>query len=64
LVSRTPVGDSPVSLPATGVELIEVGRELIQQSRVRAEGNRTRAAELLGLTRDPFRYRSEEFGLN
>ena len=55
---------SAVSLPSAGVELIEVERELIRQALARAEGNRTRAAELLGLTRDTLRYRIEKFDLN
>jgi len=60
---RTP-SNSTVSLPATGLELVEVERELIRQALARAEGNRTRAAELLGLTRDTLRYRIEKFELN
>ena len=55
---------SAVSLPATGVELVEVEKELIRQALMRAEGNRTRAAALLGLTRDTLRYRIEKFELN
>jgi len=52
-----------IVLPPDGLELVEVERELIRQALERADGNRTRAAELLGLTRDTLRYRAEKFGL-
>lgn len=55
--------ESLVSLPAGGLQLVEVERELIRQALERAAGNRTRAAELLGLTRDTLRYRIEKFDL-
>lgn len=58
-----PAGSSVASLPPDGVSLVEVERELIRQALERSEGNRTRAAELLGLTRDTLRYRIEKFDL-
>jgi len=50
-------------LPEGGVELAELEVELIKQALERAQDNRTRAAKLLGLTRDQLRYRLEKFGL-
>jgi len=51
-------------LPRSGVALEEVERTLIEQALERSNGNRTRAASLLGLNRDQVRYRIEKFGLN
>jgi two-component system response regulator AtoC len=50
-------------LPAGGVNLEEVERNLVIQALERAGGNQTRAATLLGLHRDQIRYRIEKFGL-
>jgi len=53
-----------VELPDTGVDLSEVERELILQALDRVGGNVTRAARLLGLTRDTLRYRLEKYEMN
>ena len=58
-----PEEPGPFQLPEGGVELAELEVELIKQALERAEDNRTRAAKLLGLTRDQLRYRLEKFGL-
>jgi DNA-binding NtrC family response regulator len=54
----------PLQLPAEGLVLDDVERSLVEQALARAGGNRTRAGELLGLTRDQVRYRIEKFGLD
>ena len=51
------------SLPAGGLSLESVERHLIQSAMDRADGNKTRAAALLGLTRDTLRYRLEKFSM-
>ena len=51
-------------LPAEGVSLDSVERELIQQALERADGNKSAAARLLGLSRDTLRYRLEKHGLS
>jgi two-component system response regulator AtoC len=53
----------PFELPASGVNLEELERSLVQQALRRAGGNQTKAAALLGLNRDQIRYRIEKFGL-
>jgi len=53
----------PFRLPDGGLSLEELERDLIRQALERAGGNRTRAAALLGLSRDTLRYRLEKFGL-
>jgi DNA-binding NtrC family response regulator len=56
---------SPVefTLPAEGVKLEDVERQLLTQALERAGGNQTQAAQLLGINRDQVRYRIEKFGL-
>ena len=51
-------------LPETGVVLEEVEREFVRQALALTQGNQTRAARLLGLTRDELRYRVKKFALN
>jgi transcriptional regulator with PAS, ATPase and Fis domain len=45
------------ALPAEGVVLDEIEMSLVRQALERSGGNQTRAAELLGISRDQFRYR-------
>ncbi len=50
-------------LPAGGVDLQELEKDLVIQALERTSGNQTRAAALLGMNRDQIRYRIEKFGL-
>ncbi len=50
-------------LPPGGVDLEDLERDLIGQALEQTQGNKTRAAGLLGLTRDTLRYRLEKYGL-
>ena len=50
-------------LPPAGVVLEELERSLVVQALARCDDNRTRAAGLLGMSRDQIRYRIEKFGL-
>lgn len=50
-------------LPADGVLFDDLEREVIGQALRLASGNQTRAASLLGLTRDQIRYRMAKFGM-
>ncbi len=50
-------------LPDQGCKLEDVDRDLVCQALDRAHGNRTQAAELLGLTRDQIRYKIEKYHL-
>ncbi len=51
------------ALPPEGCSLDNVEKELIEQALERTSGNRTRAAELLGITRDQVRYKIAKYGL-
>jgi two-component system, NtrC family, response regulator AtoC len=52
-----------IELPPGGICLEELERGLVVQALERANGNRTRAAKLLGLNRDQIRYRIDKFHL-
>jgi DNA-binding NtrC family response regulator len=52
----------PFRLPAAGVVLEELERDFIVQALEAQGGNQTRAAQMLGLTRDALRYRMKKFG--
>jgi DNA-binding NtrC family response regulator len=51
-----------ISLPAGGLDIEEVEKELIRQALEHTRNNQTRAARLLNLTRDALRYRMQKFG--
>ena len=48
---------SPFQLPPEGLVLDEVEMSFVRQALERSHGNQTRAAELLGISRDQLRYR-------
>ena len=56
-VGAKPQDQRVVELPAGGVALVDVERELIWQAMVRCQDNQTQAAELLGIERDALRRR-------
>lgn len=51
-------------LPADGIDFRELERELLTQALVMAGNNQTRAASLLGLSRDQLRYRLAKFDIS
>ncbi len=57
-------GAPAFQLPPEGCDLADVERQLIEQALARTQGNQTRAAELVGLTRDQIRYKIEKYELN
>jgi DNA-binding NtrC family response regulator len=59
-----PVISARFRLPAEGVVLEDVERQLLVQALERAGGNQTHAGHLLGINRDQVRYRIEKFGLS
>jgi DNA-binding NtrC family response regulator len=52
-----------IGLPPEGVNLEVVEQELIRQALERARGNKSKAAELLGLSRHTLLYRMEKYGI-
>jgi DNA-binding NtrC family response regulator len=53
----------PFTLPAGGLVLEELEKSLVTQALERSGGNQTKAATLLGISRDQLRYRMEKHGL-
>jgi two-component system, NtrC family, response regulator AtoC len=51
-------------LPPQGIDFRELEREVVTQALRMSRGNQTRAALLLGMTRDQIRYRMAKFGMN
>lgn len=52
-----------VQLPQEGCNLAAVEKDLVRQALERTQGNQTKAAALLGITRDQIRYKIEKHGL-
>jgi two-component system response regulator AtoC len=57
-----PKSRSLIELPAEGVALTDVERELVRQAMERVGGNQSQAAELLGIERDSLRRRLIKYG--
>jgi len=56
--------DKPVAaVPPDGLVLEDVERKLIQEALERASGNQSKAARLLGISRDTLRYRLKKHGM-
>jgi DNA-binding NtrC family response regulator len=51
------------STPADPLDLTQWERTLIERALAESGGNQTKAAQLLGITRDTLRYRLKKFGL-
>jgi DNA-binding NtrC family response regulator len=65
-ISARPDGEKRAvdyELPSQGIDFRELEREVLTQALKLASGNQTRAASLLGLTRDQVRYRMAKFGM-
>ena len=57
------VGSSLPPPPPTGMPLDQWERTLIEQALKDEQGNQTRAAQRLGITRDTLRYRLKKHGI-
>src|SRR5437867_6045615 len=51
------------ALPPAGVDLAQWERTIIEQALREADGNQTKAAQRLGISRDTLRYRLKKFGI-
>lgn len=61
IVNRAPMQKSVFALPEFGIELEKVEIDLIQQALARTNGNRSRSAKLLGISRDTLLYRMQKY---
>jgi two-component system response regulator AtoC len=62
-LGRRQAGSGSLSLPPEGVDFAALERRFVVDALDRAGGSPTRAAALLGMSRDQIRYRIEKFGL-
>jgi transcriptional regulator with PAS, ATPase and Fis domain len=62
-LSRPVPRERRFELPAEGVDFDALERDFVSQALERAQGNRTRAARLLGWSRHQIQYRIAKFGL-
>lgn len=60
-IKATPPAKGDFQLPASGIDFQRLEADLIQQALDLAQGNRSKAARLLGLSRDTFLYRLQKF---
>ncbi|MCI0732355.1 MAG: helix-turn-helix domain-containing protein, partial [Methylococcaceae bacterium] len=51
------------ALPESGIDMESLEIDLINQALARTKGNRSKAARLLGLTRDTLLYRIHKYGI-
>ncbi len=63
IVGYTGQDKALLRLPPEGVDFEELEKDFMRQALERTQGNRTQAAQLLGLTRSTFLYRMQKFGL-
>jgi DNA-binding NtrC family response regulator len=59
----TKPANSPFSLPEAGIKLESVEVDLMLQALDKTSGNKSRAARMLGLTRDTFLYRLKKYSI-
>ena len=64
IVSRLPTQEPQFDLPERGINLEQVEFDLIRQALERTDGNRSRSAKLLGITRDTLLYRMQKHGIS
>ena len=62
-VSFKPTGSFNIPFPEEGLSLEKVEESLIEQALNLADGNQTRAAALLSISRDTLRYRMNKLGI-
>lgn len=63
ITRQVPVTKGLFALPDVGIELEQVEMDLIRQALNRTNGNRSRSARLLGISRDTLLYRMQKYGL-
>jgi transcriptional regulator with PAS, ATPase and Fis domain len=56
--------ESGFRLPSTGIRLESLEQDAIKQALSMAEGNKSRAARLLGISRDTLLYRLKKYQLS
>lgn len=62
-VASEPLEMTSFDIPPEGISLKNVEKEFIEKALHMVSGNQTRAARLLGISRDALRYKMQKFGL-
>ncbi len=62
--SHQPGEEVGISIPEGGLDIENIEKELLRKALLMAKGNQSKAARLLNLGRDAFRYRIQKFGLD
>ena len=63
-LTRRTDNDYYVTLPSGGISIEKIEKQLIEQALARFNGNQTKAAQCLQMTRDTMRYRIKKFGIS
>ena len=63
MMPEVAAGNQVFTLPPTGIKLAQVELDLIEQALEMASGNRSKAARLLGISRDTLLYRMQKHAL-
>jgi len=64
IMNRAPTQRPDIVLPERGINLEQVEIDLIRQALDRTNGNRSRSAKLLGISRDTLLYRMQKYGIS
>lgn len=59
-----PCEELGITIPEGGLDIENIEKELLKKALMMAKGNQSKAARLLNLGRDAFRYRIQKFGLD
>lgn len=62
-ISADPLAHAGFKLPPSGIKLDELEVDLLQQALQASAGNKSRAARLLGISRDVFLYRLKKYAI-
>ncbi len=62
-INADPLAHAGFKLPASGIKLDELEVDLLQQALQVSAGNKSRAARLLGISRDVFLYRLKKYAI-
>lgn len=63
IMGRMAAPETQIDLPERGINLEQVEIDLIRQALERTNGNRSRSAKLLGISRDTLLYRMQKYGI-